>query len=242
MAARRYLSEAGLWASIHRPRSGLPAIAPQSHDFLRTCALSSISAGDEILGLDLPRGVTFRMVASIELGPADFMMPLRLRTCLSVTLALVLVWTSGLQSARAWVDGSSTRPATIHSQTAVMPAGMHGAHGPDKRVEHDGHGGHSEHVGLHTETAKVDLDQPSCLMVCLDAYPDHYITAQLTQTAAPEPVALYPFPLDQIADSATCHILASLCRSARGPPRRPDHLAGNSFRKRLLLQTARFRI
>ncbi len=153
------------------------------------------------------------------------MMTLRLRTLLSLTLALVLVWTSGLQAARASFEGGSSLPMTAQSHYGMVID------------SHARHGDHANHD--HTETAPQD--QRSCLLTCLDATPQNYLAAQATRTSAPDLSALYPFPTSQISYSHKRHDPASIHQAPRGPPRSPGLLT-NAGTRALLLQTARFRI
>jgi len=148
------------------------------------------------------------------------MMPSRLRTVLSVTLALVLSWTSGLQAARALIDGSLSTSMSAHQQSNMATEGKRG---------------HHDHASVAPD------ERLNCLLVCLDAYPHGYLAAELSRKSAPDPSVFYPFPPSPMAQWHESRDLSSIYRAPRGPPRRQVGLSSDNSR-RLLLQTARLRI
>lgn len=150
---------------------------------------------------------------------------MRLRTLLSVTLALVLVWTSGLQAARAWFEPSSSQQMSVQKQSG-MAKNSHTHHS-----DHDNHG--------QTETGPQD--PPSCLLTCLDASPRHYLAAQMTRAAVPELSALYPYPSGQFPHWHEGRDLTSIHQAPRVPQRSSADSSKYSGRT-ILLHTARFRI
>lgn len=150
-------------------------------------------------------------------------MPSRFRTVLSVALALVLVWTSGLQAARAWIDGSVSESMVAHNQAAMTQASAH------------------ENLGHKGDAESAPQNQRNCLLVCLDASPHRYLAAQLSRTAAPDHSTLYPFPPSRTAHWHERRDLVSIYQAPRGPPRSLVILSSEGART-LLLLTARFRI
>ncbi|KUO64183.1 MAG: hypothetical protein APF80_17345 [Alphaproteobacteria bacterium BRH_c36] len=146
----------------------------------------------------------------------------RLRKYLSLVLSAVLMWTSGLHSARAWIASLPSEPVLAQSQNAMARPGSTADQGRQR----------------HAMTAPQDR---KCLLVCLDASPHLYLAAQLTRSAASEPSALYPFPPSPTAHWHERRDLVSIYQAPRGPPRSLVILSSESART-LLLLTARFRI
>lgn len=171
----------------------------------------------------------------VGLGRNQIMKPLRLRTLLSVTLALVLLWTSSLQAARAWFDGAPSQPGAVQHHAHAGMAQDNRAHRAHQQSR-DGH-----HSNSHDRQETAPQDEPSCFLTCLDASPQHYLAAQLTHLPTPELSAIYPFPPGQLSHWQKSLDPASIHQEPRGPPRSPATTSNNSART-LLLQTARLRI
>lgn len=141
----------------------------------------------------------------------------QLRTFIACLLAISVVTTGTLQSARAWIAGSVT-VASAHGQAVSSP-----------------HAHHNHEQGGHSDS-RFQLE---CLLVCLDGAPDDYIASGSFNHHAPE-TDVGDFNLFPAIASVPRLSLAEMRPLPRGPPG-PDRLK-RLERHSILLLTARFRI
>ena len=149
-------------------------------------------------------------------------MPLSVRKILSLALALVVLTTGGLQSARAVFKNSAPLGHASHGMTA------------DHHVPSSSHAHHD-----HAEVLPVNPAE--CLVVCLEALPDHYLIGQEVRVASCENATSYPYPVQAAPIWLTSNQLQSLHLAARGPPCRvwTPNVSGA---QQVLLRTHRLRI
>lgn len=149
-------------------------------------------------------------------------MPRTVRNILSIVLALVVITAGGLQSARALFQSSATL--------------VHASHGmnPDDRTSPTPHG-HQDRAGV------LPMNPAECLVVCLEALPDHYLMVKEVRAASNEDATSYPYPPNAVPIWLTSNQLQSLHLAARGPPYEswPPNL---SSAQQTFLSTHRLRI
>lgn len=149
-------------------------------------------------------------------------MPLTVRKFLSLSLALVIITTSGLQSARAVFQSSASLDHAGHDMVDShrMPSASH--------TDHD-----------HAEVLPVNPAE--CLVVCLEALPDQYLVGQEIRVASFDDAVSYPYPAKRAPLWLSSNQLQSLHLAARGPPF--DAWAENlNGAQAVLLRTHRLRI
>mgnify|MGYP001825324259 FL=1 len=149
-------------------------------------------------------------------------MPRPVRNILSIALALVVIATGGLQSARA-----------VFKSTVTV---VHASHGMN--AEH--HTAPPPHAH-HDHAAVLPVNPTECLIVCLKALPDHYLKGQEFRVPSCEDATSYPYP-DKVAPNwLTLNQLQSLHLAARGPPCKV-WIPNLSGAQQVFLRTHRLRI
>lgn len=149
-------------------------------------------------------------------------MPTLARKFLSLALALVIVTTSGLQSARAVFQSSAPLDHASHDMVDShhMPPATH--------ADHD-----------HAEVLPVNPAE--CLVVCLEALPDQYLVGQEVRVASYDDAANCPYSAKLAPLWLSSNQLRSLHLAARGPPFEAS-AANLSGAQSVLLRTHRLRI
>lgn len=144
------------------------------------------------------------------------------RNILSIALALVVLAAGGLQSARAIFKNSAALGHVSHGMKAEHRSA------PPTHAHHD-----------HAEVLPVNPAE--CLVVCLDALPEHYLTGYEARVASSDDAVSYPYPDIASPIWLTSNRLLSLHLAARGPPHEawPPNL---SSAQPTFLRTHRLRI
>jgi len=130
-------------------------------------------------------------------------MPIWARKLLSIALVLVVFATGAVQSSRA----------LLHSSSASVQAGHTIASGP-----HADHGSLSSSRSPDGHGASVPMSPDACVIVCLEAFPDHYLASHGVRVGPPDDTSSYPFPLLVAPAWLTSKQLQAIHLAAQGPP------------------------
>lgn len=126
-------------------------------------------------------------------------MPRLVRNILSIAIALVVIAAGGLQSAQAVL------------QSSVLSDNANQGMSPDDPTSPATHGQHD-----HGEV--LPINPADCLLVCLEALPDHYLTGQEFRVASCADTTTFPYPNPADPIWLTSNQLQSLHLAARDPP------------------------
>lgn len=167
------------------------------------------------MGLDLQAGVALIVRQPIDKDRIRTVLR-QLRTLMACLLAVSVMTTGTLQSARAWLAGSAPVSADVVHQTT--------AHA------------HHRHGQVSSTARRGQLE---CLLVCLDGVPSEYMASSALSYAAPQ-ADVSDFDYPSVMATAPRLGVVEIAQYPRGPPD-PD-LSARSKRHAILLLTARFRI